>query len=198
MMKLTKILKEEHYDIIKLIEFPEFRQAFTYDCGATAFQAFLAFFGIDEDEETVMKELGTNEEQGTTVINIGKVAREKYGLKVASRSNLTIEQVKKLIDKGFPVLMLVQAWPDTEEKIDWKNEWNEGHYVVAIGYTKDKMIFEDPSEIVRDYIPFDELEDRWHDFDLIDGKKRIYQKWGMIFSDGKKNKYDPLDMVYMR
>lgn len=191
-------LTEARLSFKKLIKFPELRQTYSWDCGASAFQSILAFYDVDIDEGTLIEYLGTNDESGTNIKMIEKIAREKFGLKTINRTNLTIEKVKKLIDKNVPVLMLIQAWPwPEEENPDWEKMWTEGHYVVAVGYTSDKMIFEDPSSVVRTYIPFDELDARWHDYDLLpNGKKLILRRWGMIFY-GRKQKFDPNDVVKM-
>lgn len=46
-----------------------------------------------------------------------------------------------------------------------KKNFNDGHYVTAIGYTKKHIIFEDPSSVNRTYLLFEELNERWHDID---------------------------------
>ncbi len=43
-------------------------------------------------------------------------------------------------------------------------EWGEGHWVVAIGYDRAGMYFEDPSlAAIRGFLPYAGLEERWHD-----------------------------------
>lgn len=194
------IFEQKKLKAKKLIEFPEFRQAFVYDCGASAFQCILAFFGIDEREEVLLKKLNVDEDEGTSIENIKKVAKNEYDIETKELKNLTIDSLKKLLDRDKPVLMLIQAWPDEEKKdIDeWEDEWEEGHYVVAIGYTDKEIIFEDPSMVVRTYIPFDELDKRWHDFDVTPkGKEKILDHWGMTFSKDTDYEYDPMNAVKM-
>ena len=77
------------------------------------------------------------------------------------------------MDKGTPVILLIQAWGDSSTYATDEN----GHYVVAIGYTDDELIVEDPSlRLIRGWIAWDDLEARWHDTGL--GGTR-YDHWGM-------------------
>lgn len=204
MTKLIQLILEDKEKKItglkKLIEFPEFRQAFTYDCGASAVQAILAFFGIDEREEVLMDELHVDEGRGTNIKFIKSVLENDYNITAKELSHLTIDSLKKLIDKDYPVLMLVQAWPDEKKtsKKEWEEEWEEGHYVIAVGYTDKAIIFEDPSAVVRTYISFDELDKRWHDYDeLPNGEEKTYDHWGMIFDSNKKYEYSSKNVTKM-
>ena len=69
-----------------------------------------------------------------------------------------------LIDDDVPVIFELQAWPKGDKK-DFKNDTEDGHYVVAIGYTETHMLFADPSDYFRTFIPLDEIDARWHDVD---------------------------------
>jgi len=40
---------------MKILDFPELRQTFNYDCGAKALQSVLAYYGIDIREEEIIK-----------------------------------------------------------------------------------------------------------------------------------------------
>ncbi len=173
----------------KLLEFPELRQTFDYDCGAKALQSVLAYYGIEAREDKIMNEANTTKE-GTSIDDLVKTAR-KYGLKARSRK-MTVRDVKKFIDKGVPVILVLQAW--TENKaVNWENDWEDGHYVVAIGYDDEKVIFEDPSSFERVYLTYDELKKRWHDLDA-DGKK--YINHGIAFY-GKKAKFSLKNVSHM-
>jgi hypothetical protein len=65
---------------------------------------------------------------------------------------------------------------------------------VAIGYTKDKIIFEDPSSFNRTYLVFSELLERWHD--LADDNETHISGAGVIISgipDYKSNVLSHMD-----
>jgi len=174
---------------MKMLTFPELRQTYSYDCGAKAAHAVLAYYGIDARESDVIKEAGTTR-AGTPIRGIAKVMR-KNGLKCKAKP-MTIEEVKKSIDLKRPVILVLQAW--TEKKnIDWKKDWADGHYVVAIGYDRRRMYFEDPSSVLRTYLNYRELAERWHDVDT-DNKK--YVNYGIIIY-GKRPRYSLKKRIHM-
>ena len=97
---------------------------------------------------------------------------------------MTAKQVKEYINKKIPVIILLQAW--AKNKItDWEKNWKNGHYVVAIGYGRDKFYFEDPASALRTYLKYNEFEKRWHD--LRDKKKYIHFGFA-VFGKKVKNK----------
>jgi len=54
---------------------------------------------------------------------------------------------------------------------DWSQDWEDGHYVVGIGYDSNNIYFMDPATMGNyTYIPVDEFLARWHDKDQR-GKK---------------------------
>ncbi len=174
---------------MKIIVLPQLRQTYCYDCGANALQSVLVYYGIEVREDCLIKLTGTSKE-GTSIKGIIKVA-EKYGLKTESKQ-MTIDDIKWYIKKDVPVIIALQAWTE-KEKVDWENDWVDGHWVVAIGYTKDKIIFEDPSSFVRVYLKYEELEKRWHDVDT-NGKKYFHHGIAIF---GKKPKFDRDKIVHM-
>lgn len=166
---------------MKTFDFPEMRQISIWDCGANAMQAVLCYYGIDVGEEALMKLGRTNKIIGTSIAGMGKIAK-KYGL-VFKVGEMTVEELKKNIDKKIPTILSLKAWP--EKKVDWTQDSVEGHYAVAIGYDRSRIYFEDPYKSVRTYLSFKELEIRWHSMDA--GKR--YVKWGMAVlgrKDGKR------------
>jgi len=154
---------------MKILPFPELRQTYGYDCGAKATQAVLAYYGIDVREDAIIKAAGTTKKIGTPVRGVLSVLRA-HGLR-ARVQRMTIDQLKKAIDAKHPTLLVLQAWSE-KKKVDWENDWVDGHYVVAIGYDKRHIYFEDPSSVLRTYLSFSELEKRWHDVGA-DGKRYL-------------------------
>jgi ABC-type bacteriocin/lantibiotic exporter with double-glycine peptidase domain len=170
---------------VKMLEFPEFRQVFNYDCGANALQSILVYYGFAMREDKIMELAGTTEKNGTPVDGIVKVAK-MFKLDVEIRENMTVEDIKKYIDEGFPVLIPMQAWPDFKEP-KWEDIWGEGHYCVCLGYDDKRIYFEDPAAPLRTYVPVDEFEVRWHD---EDGDGNRLEHFGIIIKGTPKYKYN--------
>jgi predicted double-glycine peptidase len=150
-----------------LLPVPEVRQHTAYACGAAALQAILAYYDIDVRQDVLIQKLDTNEHDGTKYWEIVRVARE-YGLTPTIVLQMTREQMISELDRGIPVLIAIQAWlekGDPRNLADWKARKDDGHYVIAIGYDDKRIYFEDPAMFGIGYIEFDELEERWHDYD---------------------------------
>lgn len=172
-----------------LLILPQLHQTYGYDCGANALETVLVYYGIKVREDQIIKDAKTSE-KGTSLSGILNVVK-KYGLKMDCRP-MTIEDVKKYIRQKIPVILLLQAWTKQKDVV-WEKNWVDGHYAVAVGYTEDKMIFEDPYSFERTYLTYDELEKRWHDVDTT-GKK--YFNYGIAIF-GKKPQFKRDTLVHM-
>jgi ABC-type bacteriocin/lantibiotic exporter with double-glycine peptidase domain len=158
-MRLANYIKNS----VVMLEFPELRQTYNYDCGASALQSVLIYYGHNVREDEVMKMAGTSE-NGTTPAGIEKVA-QSYGLEVRKDVNMTQKDLMHYIDLGYPIMMPIQAWPDNPEDIDYSLDEEDGHWIICVGRDHEKFYFEDPSSVVRATIEFDKLDSRWHDAD---------------------------------
>jgi predicted double-glycine peptidase len=163
-----------------LLPVPLIRQVTTYDCGVAAFQGVLAYYGIDCREAVLAQRLRANETSGVVTEDMVRVAAE-YGLRGEARQ-MTLAEVQQYIDQGFPVILLIQAWPDDPQR-DLAASWDDGHFVTAVGYDSQYMYFNDSSLLgYRGYLSYEELEARWHD---IDGYQRV-EHYGVILSGTPK------------
>ena len=156
---------------IKLLEFPELRQTYNYDCGAAALSSVLAYYGIDVREDYLMH-IAKTVEDGTTT-NGMVAALQYYGLETVA-GVMSIDDLKQAIDSGWPIIIALQAYRD--KPILYPDDWDDGHYVVVIGYNGRRIFCEDPSSFKRTWLSFAELMDRWHD---VDGETKIIQ-WGCV------------------
>jgi predicted double-glycine peptidase len=173
----------------ELLDIPDTRQTFNYDCGAKAVQTVLAYYGVDAREDKLMKQMGTTEE-GTAVVEVIR-ALEGAGLEV-EHGKMTVDRLKEAIDQKWPVILPLQAWAEDPMSIDWVTDEEDGHYVIAIGYDGDRIFFEDPSSFRRVYLSEEEFLKRWHDKDE-DGI--IYCKYGIVAKG--KPEYDSSKFVHM-
>jgi predicted double-glycine peptidase len=174
---------------LKVLDFPSIRQTFKWDCGANVVQSVLEYYGIDQREESVIKSAGTDQ-SGTSVVGIRRAVK-KFGLKEVA-GEMTVDDIKKYINKKIPVIIPLQAWTN-KKKVNWEENWSDGHYAVAIGYDQKKIYFEDPSSFNRTYLTYSELNKRWHD-EGMDGKK--YINWGIAVF-GKKPAYNSRKIKHM-
>jgi len=150
-----------------LLPVPNVRQHTVYACGAAALQAILAYYGIDVRQDALIRQLGTNETDGTRYWEIIRVA-EEYGLEPTVALGFTITELIAEINKGVPVVIAIQAWIEKGDPRDiagWSTRKDDGHYLVAIGYDEHRIYFEDPAMFRIGYITFEELDARWHDHD---------------------------------
>jgi predicted double-glycine peptidase len=144
------------------VDLPDIRQQKDYTCGSAALMAIAKLHGVGPDKEKQFEKLlKSNSESGTDPENIIKIGK-KLGLNPVAKVGMTLKQLMGHLDKKRPVICTMQAWGEPD---NYHNS-EDGHYVVAIGYTKDRIYFEDPSlEGLRGYLNYDEFDKRWHDVD---------------------------------
>ncbi len=153
-----------------LIEVPCGRQTYEFDCGAKALQILMAYYGLDLREDQLIRELKTDGD-GTRVKRMISVAK-KHGFDVSSTEKTTLRDVKKWVDEKTPVIVLLQAWaPRRMTMEDWRKDYDDGHFVIVIGYTSEMIVFEDPASFRRTWLSEREFLIRWHDRDTQTGKK---------------------------
>lgn len=195
---LKKIVSSESKDIkikpTKVITFPEIRQSTNYSCGVSCVQGILYYYGIDIREDKLIKIFGA---KPTTDIHSGvdpdilvSTITQRWGLRVDMRP-MDIDTVKDYIDKNIPVILAIQAWRKEDKAVegtDYLDSYQDGHYIVAVGYNDTYIVFEEPSLLSnRGYLSYEELENRWHDMDFNGNK---YEHLGIAIY-GKPPKYDP-------
>jgi hypothetical protein len=156
----------KHHIKVKL---PSAKQSKTFSCGASVLRAIAVHFNVGpNNEKFYMDKCNTTYKKGTPPKDIIRVAKE-LGLTVRSKSNMSIKDLHEYLNDGIPVICSIQAWGNQKKYPDD----GSGHYVVAIGYTNDKIYFMDPSiKGHRGFLPNDEFINRWHDKEA-DGKKLI-------------------------
>ena len=185
-------MRIEKKNAVHIMDFPSLRQTYVYDCGANAVQSILTYYGDDMKESEIMEAMGTTPEDGTDYRRILKFFQEK-GFKVKARKNLTLELLRKLIELGIPVMLPVQAYRDKPD-ITYKDDKDDGHWVVAIGYTENAVIFCDPSSVLDTFMTIKELEERWHDEAPQTGE--FLEHFGVLIY-GKNPFYHEGDIIHM-
>ena len=184
------VLNKTTSDIPNLIRVPLVRQYTDFTCGAESLQSILGYYGQDYRGNKLAKALRTSPKDGTYNQDIVRVAVSN-GYRAEKIEGMTFEQLKAFIDARTPVILAIQAW--STPPVDWARTWEDGHYVVAIGYDSANFYFMDPSTIGNyTYIPADELLARWHDKER---KKKLVHLG--IAIGGKAPAYDPKRILKM-
>jgi uncharacterized protein len=154
------------------------RQFFDFDCGAQALQTVMAYYGVHRRADELIAALGSGPDFGTTVGAMVRVA-EEHGFTVEVRSGWTLKELKSTLRAGHPVIVLVQAWADRFLTLEaWRENWDDGHYVIVIDHDKGVLLFEDPASFHRTWLREREFLARWHDRDERTGE--VYRNFGMV------------------
>ena len=111
-----------------------FKQRTNYSCGAASMLMVLEYFGRKFTEKQMIRMARATPEKGTDMKDMVAVAKS-LGFKTRWKQNWTLQEVKKELNIGLPVIVNFQHSP----------KFGEGHYAVIVGYTDDEFIISDPS-----------------------------------------------------
>ena len=175
---------------MKILDFPELCQTYEYDCGATALEAVFIYYGIEIKEGLIINQAKTSKSRGTSVKHI-EITAKKYGFKVDSKE-IDIPDIKNILTKKYLLYFCCRLGKGAKISTG-KKDWDDGHYVVAIGYDKEKIYFEDPYTFERTFLKFEELKKRWHG-GFAKGKKYINHGIAIF---GKTPKFNSKKRIHM-
>lgn len=180
------------------LKIPLFRQATYYTCGVASLDAILHYWQVYDDiEASLAEECGTTEEDGTPPQNLVKVA-QSYNLTAYLKENTSLKDLEKAVEEGWTVILDVQAWSEQELPVDWKNDWEDGHYVVLLALDDQYVFLMDPSTgATYAYVPRLEFMDRWHDYEILSDGSRYNYVQTAIFIKGEHALPSPPPIFYM-
>ncbi|MEK6890423.1 MAG: C39 family peptidase [Nanoarchaeota archaeon] len=137
-----------------MIKIKPFKQSRGY-CGPASLKMVLSAYNIEKTEDYLAKLTKTSRKNGCKEENIIKLVKS-MGLKGYVKQKSTINEVKKLVKRGIPVI------------VNWFSPEEAGHYSVVIRFKKDNIFLADPhfGKIVKHKTEW--FEERW--FDLINNK----------------------------
>lgn len=133
----------------KFIKMPYVRQENDYYCGPAVLQMILEKFGVKKSQKEIAQAANSTLERGTFHRDMCRMAKEN-NLYVYAKKNATIEEIEKLVDQGFPVV------------VNYIEPEGDGHYAIVIGYGTDDLIFNDPYHGEKFRFPKKEFKHRWH------------------------------------
>ncbi len=135
-------------------------QITNYACGAAALKIVLDYYDKPLTQHTIMQLVETTKEKGTDAKGIVSAAK-KLGFKVIWKQGWTIEEIKKSLKKGIPIIVNFQL----------AHKKGEGHYAVIIGFTKNEFILSDPhSNFSYRKVDIKTFMEHW--YELEDNTKR--------------------------
>lgn len=185
-----------------MLNLPLCRQATNYTCGVACVQSVLRYANYDFDmrQDSLCEILQATPEIGTPSQNISYYLNNiRYDTDPEGTSyfnthieqNMTIADVESQLRAGNPVMLAIQAWNWNQEtgeyeiNLDYTNDWESGHYVIACGYDNNNIFFMDPSTAANyTYIPKSQLCARWHD---IEEDGTIFNQAGLVVEMARSN-----------
>lgn len=174
-MNWYKISQADRHPV--MLDFPPVKQATAFTCGPAVLESALAYYGFDISEHRLAAELNTTFENGTEHDEIAKLIKE-LGLRLELRS-MSAQDLIEFINRKIPVILLLQAWAKektVQKDLDYGSHIKSPHYVVAIGYDRSGIYFQDPWLTNRGFLSFQELNERWH---AADRNKKILRRLGI-------------------
>jgi len=134
-------------DVHVSIDIPPSRQAEHFSCGATVIQMVAVYYGHNVRESDLIEKLGVTSKSGVKLSKIQEVAKE-IGLKT-NKSKLSYENILQSLENKIPLVVAI-----LREGKDYH------HFVLAIGYYSDGIIFRDPAKFTYSYLPKEEFEQK--------------------------------------
>jgi predicted double-glycine peptidase len=182
-----------------LVRVPLVRQRQDYSCGDAATLAVLRRWKHadykDVSESALYEPLHTSKEEGTDPQPIADYVNGIDGLHADYRTaddGVAIADLEAAVDRGEPPIVDIQAWQDVRTLADlkpWDTDWDDGHYVVLVGYDQRSFFFMDPSTSGKyAFIPRAELEERWHD---VVGPTNVHTQRMAIFISATADAWEP-------
>jgi hypothetical protein len=151
-----------HPETYEIKDFPIYQQPDHVTCGPTSVRMVLKRYGYDVDMKEIRKVAKTDfyvkgEVQiGGTAPEYEQVALRDLGVPCQLKSS-NIEELKHEVSQNKPVIVCVRSG---------KRLW---HWIVVIGYTKDKIITADPCG-ERIELPTTQFDNAWSFVSDLDGE----------------------------
>jgi hypothetical protein len=203
---LTDVLHTFHLETHEHhIEVPFYYQVKSYYCGPAALQMVFDFYGenisqfeiadaartvpyityIDEMRRAAHFSNWSTSMGNELSENITGYTFRKFGYAAFEQWSMTLEDLKSLIDMGFPIILLMQWIPNVPEY---------GHYRVAVGYNETHVFLHDPWNTTWGYTEY------WGpniamNYTLFLDMWAYSGRWGLFVSPWKIDAYTP-NFVY--
>ena len=167
--------------MIKIEKVKANRQLKNFTCGPASLRTVFRFYGINVAERDLIDDADI-EEDGTSHDQM-KLLAHKYGFTFYSKSNATIEDLKKYLFRNNPVIVDYQLGA---------NNGDNGHYSVLYGIDDEYVYLADPSNYIEGdnkkfssdtKIQIDKFLENWWD---PDDNKNETRRWLAVLKLKKK------------
>ena len=151
---------------MRYLDVPYFKQDFTYTCGPASLQMVFAYYGIQESEKNLIKELKPNDDIGTKhqALIDASLKRNLYSY---VNEGAPLEEIGFLISQKFPVIVHYR-----EISI------GEGHYSVVVSIEEKEVVLNDPWNGEGIALTHTDFLERWEC-----GPEGLCTRWLMAVSD---------------
>lgn len=147
---------------------PLVSQAANFSCGSACLYACLLYWLGEnapyQHEPDLWKPLRIDPDAGMDEHGAVEVAQQ-LGLHAVTRMNLTPDHLENLLAQGCTSILCIQAWrdPNDPSPVPYKDDWEDGHYVVVVGMDDENVYFMDPStRTAYTWLSRPVFQDRWH------------------------------------
>ncbi|MGE0549063.1 MAG: C39 family peptidase [Kofleriaceae bacterium] len=159
------------------VDLPSVSQCTDYTCGPAALLAVCRYYGVGPATEREIEHAMQMSSRGSDPAHL-IAALDRFGLQHRERQPMTDDELRASLDAGRPVIVMLQAWAEPRP-VSYRDHWIDGHWVVAIGYTADGIVFEDPLlDGERGFLGYDELDERWHDLEGAHDREVV--RYGLV------------------
>lgn len=109
------------------------------DCGAASLAMCINYFGGNVTTDTVFQKTGEKVDDGINFTQLQQAATA-FNFKLVGSINKNIDDIKNLIDRGIPAIVVVHY----EFLPNKQDTYKGGHILVVRGYDADKVYTNDP------------------------------------------------------
>lgn len=162
-----------------LVRVPLVQQAQGFSCGAAATLIVLRYWLVEPyarvDESALYEPLQTTHARGTEPEPMTELLQRSGLSALYRRGDVSLADLERAVDAHEPPIVDLQAWSD--HGAAWSETWDAGHYVVMVGYDRERLYFVDPSRATPCGYAFlmrDQLEERWHDLTGEDDRPEVH------------------------
>ena len=156
---------------------PKGTQSYSYDCGTKVLHLVMAYYGEEYPYYELLNRAKEHKRYGLPESSLIQMAKAR-SFKIIAHDNFTLAEIKEQLNKGHPVIVLVQGWGKVET--DWKTTNEYTHYSIVIGIEHGKVFFNDPLSFKKAWLTEEEFLERWHADDKINYAIVIYKQRGLF------------------